>query len=143
MARRPRHDYRLRDRVSPLGCYPSQGALTGLTPRFAIPGRSPGSPVRNGEISDASVGPFKGRIVTYINGTTSVNVTLPDHIFYNGSVTRTTSVGMDGAIYVDTHGAGTNSSDAIALLNQISGPIIFEGLDAQEAAYVSASGICQ
>lgn len=86
-ARKASHNYSLTDQISPPGCYPSAAALQGLTASFAIPGQNPNSPVRNGQISNARVGPFSGPIVTYINGNTSVNVTLPGHIFYYGSVT--------------------------------------------------------
>lgn len=140
--RRPHHHYDFTEQVSPPGCNASNAALNDLAARFAIPGRSYDNPVSNGEISDASVGPFKGRIVTYVSGTTTINVTLPGHIFYNGSVTRTTSLGSNGAIYVRTVGDGYNSSEAIAELNQLAGPPIFAKLNDQEAAYIGYGGVC-
>jgi len=68
----------------------------------------------------------KGAIYITTDGSSiPVNHTLPTHFFHQGDVTRRI---IDGYIY--TEGQGTNSSKAVAALNQYVGPITFEANDA-------------
>jgi hypothetical protein len=63
------------------------------------------------------------------------NITLRDHVFYPGMITRVT-VESGGFVWVITHGVGVNSFSGysffdtkLGALNQSMGPLLFRALD--------------
>jgi hypothetical protein len=140
------HYYSNRSPIIP--CAASNAQIADLARRFAAPGQLAG-PISNGQRSIASTpvgsGPVRSTYYSYGNYGTSVittlNVTLPGHPLHNGSVSRDWFRGADGAVWVETVGRGTNTSDFMAGANSIAGPPIFRGVDADAAAY-AAKNIC-
>jgi hypothetical protein len=63
------------------------------------------------------------------NGTTTLtNITQPTHILFDGRVARSiTTLGDDS--YATTRGTGSHNYGVIAALNQLLGPLLFQGVD--------------
>lgn len=104
--------------------------------RFAVPGQDPAAPVVDGAIYsvyDPFVGIYAGEVLTHIteNGLSITNRTLPEHLFYDGKITRTAWQAADGSWHVTTHGIGNNVVPGMSAVNQWSGPDIFNELDRQ------------
>jgi hypothetical protein len=131
------HEYTKSNIICPAAFACSQEQLVDALSRFAFPGQDPSQPIING--NDYYVTPFdefenypniqvKGHIQVIVRngGLTSINSTLPGHIFYNGVVERTLTQESDGAWRVTTHGYGKNTNVETALVNQIAGPQIFQ-----------------
>ena len=109
-----------------------------------------GGPIVNGESKNASVAGISGPVVSYYYGfgdhaesvITTMNYTLPGHVFYNGWVRRDWFRGADGAVWVATTGSGTNASSTIAGLIQFSGSYIFDFIDSSAVAFATKN-ICR
>ena len=94
----------------------------GLT--FGLPG---------GIVRTTFDGPFSG-----------TNTTMPFHVLYNGTVTRTVSRTVTGAISVRTKGVGSNFTLGLAKLNADQGPQVFLELDRRFArALANLSEECE
>jgi RHS repeat-associated protein len=112
--------------------------------RFAYPNQDPAIPVSPGGTYPVGFNGVSLRQLGMISvdisddGLTSINTTLPGHIFYNGTITRTVSQGADGAWYVTTTGVGNNVVLGMNIANQVMGPDIFDTLDKQMFDYIAA-----
>ncbi len=109
--------------------------------RFAVPGQDPARRVRDKDVStvyDPYVGVPVGKVDTRISadGLTITNVTRDGHIFYYGQVARSVIENPDGSMSVMTRGTGNNTSFALSILNQRTGPAIFDQLDARMRQYI-------
>ncbi len=104
--------------------------------RFAVPGQPPDKPVENDkryEVLDPVFGEKVGTVRTIIStdGLTVTNRTYPDHILFDGQITRTAHQSEDGSWYVTTRGTGNNMYWGLNWVNQDAGPFIFDSLDQQ------------
>ncbi|RWL94337.1 hypothetical protein [Mesorhizobium sp.] len=104
--------------------------------RYAVPGQDPAVPVVDGAIysvHDPFVGIYAGEVLTHVteNGLSITNRTLPEHLFYDGKITRTAWQAADGSWHVTTHGIGNNVVPGMSEINQWTGPDIFDALDRQ------------
>jgi len=142
----PGHYYSTQNQIIP--CAASNAQIADVARRFAAPGQ-PNTPIANGQAAIASTpigsGPVRSSYYSYGQYNTSVittlNVTLPGHPLYNGSVSRDWFRGADGAVWAQTVGRGENSSGFMGGANGLIGPPIFDGLDADAAGY-AAENVC-
>jgi len=72
-----------------------------------------------------------GRVISYVSkdGLTVKNVTLPDHVLYDGQITRRAFQVENGAWFVETRGIGNNVRPGMDYANQWHGPEVFNELD--------------
>ena len=134
------HDYRTKEKVCRRNLSPKEAR--DLLSRFGIPTASAGNP-QPGGLHFVAAGPLPGGFVrsTFAgNGLLVTNVTTPVHAFV-GQITRQIYT-SGGATFIGTHGWGSAGSGWLGNLrdsvNGLSGPAIFETLDAQAAAYAAA-----
>ena len=102
--------------------------------RFAVPGQDPSRPSESGRdypVFDPITGIYAGDVRTTISddGLAVINETLPNHILYNGQITRTATQNPDGSWSVTTRGIGNNVEPGMNIANQYGGPVIFDILD--------------
>jgi len=119
--------------------------------RYGYPGQNQGQPLQPGrQFAVVSVAGIPGGLVTStLNGNQVSNVTTPLHVF-TGTIDRQSFV-SGGRTYITTHGYGTSGGlllpglppitppiifvpgGAVDAVNQVSGPLIFNSLDADAA----------
>jgi RHS repeat-associated protein len=102
--------------------------------RFAYPGQDPLHPVQDADINVVYAGPLPGgKIITDVSadGLTIRNTTLPLHVFCCGQIVRNVYQSDNGSWFAMTVGSGINLVPGAAITNQITGPILFNGMDQQ------------
>jgi hypothetical protein len=109
--------------------------------RFSIPGRDPSVPVEDRTTNKVYLPETRrhvGDVETEITdgGLTITNLTVPGHLFFDGTVIRSAHQGADGSWYVTTHGFGNNVTTGMNIPNQLFGPEIFRGLDREMRANI-------
>lgn len=128
------HDYTVTSMVcsADLACSPQE--IADQLARYAVPGQNPAAPVVNGAIYsvyDPFLGLPAGDVLTRVaaDKLSITNQTLPEHVFYDGKITRTAWRAADGSWHVTTRGIGNNEIPGMNKVNQWSGPDIFNELD--------------
>jgi hypothetical protein len=111
--------------------------------RFAYPSQNPDVPVKH-ESTNLVFDPLGkigkvGYVTTEIldDGLTIKNTTEENHIFHDGTITRTAKQAEDGSWSVTTQGIGNNVSPGMNYMNEQFGPAIFNLLDAEMRLYIS------
>lgn len=113
--------------------------------RFAVPGRDPKTPVRDGEDSPVHIPGTErmtwpsGHVRTTIgpDGMSITNVTHEGHVLHDGEATRSVEL-RDGIWYVTTTGKGNNERPFMGFINQHAGPRLFALVDSEMRKYIQA-----
>jgi hypothetical protein len=123
------HDYTVTSIICDAGLACSPQEIADQLARYAVPGQNPAAPVVNGAIYsvyDPFLGLPAGDVLTRVTADklSITNQTLPEHVFYDGKITRTAWQAADGSWPVTTRGIGNNEIPGMNKVNQWSGPEI-------------------